>query len=96
MRIAAKHARYAAELGTATIGKPARRIVRRAKRVQDTLGDHRDAVVAEGVLDDLARRTGSLRAAFVAGRLAALQPQRRAAARVEAPRLVRRLARAWR
>jgi CHAD domain-containing protein len=96
VRIAAKHARYAAELATETIGKPARRIVRRARLVQDVLGDHQDAHVAEGVLDDLARRTGNLRAAFVAGRLAALQPQRRDAARRAAPGLLRRLSRAWR
>src|SRR4051812_41193022 len=46
LRKAAKHARYAGELATATGLKGASGYVKRAKKVQDILGEHQDAVVA--------------------------------------------------
>lgn len=46
-RIRVKRARYAAELAAHELGKPAARFVGRAKRLQDVLGEHQDACVAE-------------------------------------------------
>ena len=60
-RIRAKRARYAAELQ----GDEA--YVREAKKLQDVLGEHQDAVVATVALRDLARRMPD--AAVAAGRL---------------------------
>ena len=45
-----KRARYAAELSAAVGVKGTRKYVKRAKEVQDVLGDHQDAVVATAVL----------------------------------------------
>ncbi|WP_143065982.1 MULTISPECIES: CHAD domain-containing protein, partial [unclassified Streptomyces] len=53
-RKAAKRTRYAAELARPALGKPAKRLVRRLKKVQDCLGDHQDSVVAREALRDLA------------------------------------------
>jgi CHAD domain-containing protein len=47
VRIRVKRARYAAELAEATVGRPAKRFAKLASRVQDILGEHQDAVVAE-------------------------------------------------
>ena len=47
IRIKAKQLRYAAEVAAPVIGKPARRTAAAAMAVQDVLGDHHDAVVAE-------------------------------------------------
>jgi CHAD domain-containing protein len=49
-RKAYKRARYAAEAVTALAPRPARRLVKRLKRLQDTLGEHQDTVVARGLL----------------------------------------------
>jgi CHAD domain-containing protein len=46
-RIHAKRARYAAELAAHELGKPGRRFVDAAKRVQDVLGEHQDSAVAK-------------------------------------------------
>ena len=46
-RIKAKRARYAAELGEKELGRPGERFVEAAKKLQDVLGEHQDAVVAE-------------------------------------------------
>jgi CHAD domain-containing protein len=75
----AKRLRYAAELAVPALGKGARRLGRRAKRVQQALGDHQDSVVARerlrelGVQAYLAGDNG-----FTYGRLHALQEQRAA------------------
>jgi CHAD domain-containing protein len=53
-RKAAKRLRYAAETAVPVHGKDARRLVKRAKRVQTVLGDHHDAVVTQAWLRDLA------------------------------------------
>jgi CHAD domain-containing protein len=50
IRIRLKRARYAAELAEVAIGRPARRFARTAGRLQDILGEHQDAVVAEARL----------------------------------------------
>jgi CHAD domain-containing protein len=46
-RIRVKRARYAAELAAHELGKPSRPFIRAAKELQDVLGEHQDAVVAE-------------------------------------------------
>ncbi|MCH0542730.1 CYTH and CHAD domain-containing protein [Streptomyces sp. MUM 203J] len=55
-RKAAKRARYAAELARPALGRPAKRLARSLKRVQDVLGDHQDGVVAREALKDLAQQ----------------------------------------
>jgi CHAD domain-containing protein len=87
LRIRVKRVRYAVELGGLPGGKAAQRAVKRATQLQDVLGAHQDASVAEGLLRALAERS-SPRAAFVAGRLA----ERR---RVERERLQAQLPAAW-
>ena len=67
-RIKVKRARYAAELQ----GEKA--YVQAAKRLQDVLGEHQDAVVAIGRLRDLAKRMPD--AAVAAGRLLEREQQR--------------------
>jgi CHAD domain-containing protein len=95
VRIKAKRTRYAAELVAATAGKRAKRVVTRAKRVQDVIGSHQDAVVAEERLRQLARgRSG--RSALVAGRLVERQRMRRTTALAALPGAWRRLERAGR
>ena len=70
VRIRAKHVRYAAEAVTPVFGRPARRFARAARRVQQALGEHQDAVLAATWLRDSASRIGR-DAAFAAGALAA-------------------------
>jgi CHAD domain-containing protein len=69
VRIRGKRARYAAELAEASTGKAATRFIRKAKRFQDVIGDHQDAVFAEGELRRAAGLTLSQAAALAAGRL---------------------------
>lgn len=61
VRIAAKRARYAAEAVRPVIGKPARAVANSMQAIQETLGDHQDAVVERQWLRDLGAR------AFLAG-----------------------------
>jgi CHAD domain-containing protein len=96
LRIRAKRARYAAE---AVGAKKA--FVERAKDLQDVLGEHQDAVVAEERIRDLlARVRGTGRTALAAGRLIERQRLRRANARQAWPKAWKRLERvgdaAWR
>jgi CHAD domain-containing protein len=99
VRIKAKRARYAAELAAPVAGRPAERFVERIKKLQDILGEHQDAVVAEAHLRALAGRPTGRRAGFVAGLLAERQRARRLAARAafgEAwPKTERRGRKAW-
>ncbi len=79
----AKRLRYLAEAAVPVYGKRAKRIVRRAKRVQETLGVHQDAVVARERLASLAaeaRKAGEDTSTYE--RLQALETD--AAARAEA------------
>jgi CHAD domain-containing protein len=83
IRIKSKQLRYAAELATPVIGKPARRTASAAERVQTVLGQHHDAIAAEAWLrnewtDDSARPApaSSPALAFEAGRLVAEAQQR--------------------
>jgi CHAD domain-containing protein len=95
VRIKAKRARYAAELTESSGGRRVRRFVARAKRLQDVIGEHQDAVVAEERLRQLARGRGG-RSALVAGRLVERQRHRRETSLAAFPRAWRKLERASR
>ena len=87
VRIRAKRARYAAE---AMGGEP--RFVARAKALQDVLGEHQDAAVAEERIRELLGQVrGTGRTALVAGRLIERQRSRRVAARKAWPKAWTRL-----
>jgi CHAD domain-containing protein len=96
VRIRGKRARYAGELAEASVGKKARRFVARAKNVQDVLGEHQDAVVADEHLRELVHSQSNPQLALVAGRLIERQWERMLRARAEAPKALRRLRRAGR
>ena len=53
-RKAYKRARYAVEVREPVAGKPAKRLVRALKGLQDVLGDHQDSVITRAVLRRLA------------------------------------------
>jgi CHAD domain-containing protein len=89
-RIRLKRARYAAE--AAGVGGS---YVDRAKELQEALGEHQDAVVAEAsVRDLLARVRGTGRTAFAAGRLVERQQARKDHARGAWPSAWKRLRKA--
>jgi len=52
-RKASTRLRNAAEAATSVLGKPAKRLVKLVKQVQELLGDHQDAVVARPVLREI-------------------------------------------
>jgi CHAD domain-containing protein len=81
-RIKAKRLRYAAEVAGAD------GVVRSAKRFQDAVGEHQDAVVAEQRLRDLAEPETAL----LVGRLIERQASRRIAARADAAKAWKKLA----
>ena len=95
LRIRGKRARYAAELAETATGKRTRKFLKEAKRFQDVVGEHQDAVVAAEHLRELAARAGR-EAAFAAGLLGERQDARRAAARDDLPAAWQRLERAGR
>lgn len=72
-RIRAKHVRYAAESVAPVFGGRAAAFARAARDLQDVLGEHHDAVVAQGWLREAAE--GEPGSAFAAGRLAALEAE---------------------
>jgi CHAD domain-containing protein len=92
VRIRAKRARYAAEVAEPLVGKPARRFVSRAKKLQDIAGEHQDAVVAEQTLRGLVRAEPRL--TFVAGRLVERQRERSAGARKDFRKALKKLRKA--
>lgn len=73
VRIRTKRCRYAAEAVAPVLGKQARAFARAAANLQDVLGEHNDAVVAERWLSTWAAHTRSPRAAYAAGELAGLE-----------------------
>lgn len=73
VRIMAKRCRYGAEAVSVIAGKRAARFARAAMVLQDELGEHHDAVVAEAWLLDWASPRRSPRAVFAAGALAGLE-----------------------
>ncbi|MGZ4441159.1 MAG: CHAD domain-containing protein, partial [Gaiellaceae bacterium] len=94
-RILGKRARYAAELAEPDLGKRAARVEKRAAALQDVLGEHQDAIVAEARLRELLAKTSSSGAAFAAGRLVERERTRRSEARAALPKAWRKLERAW-
>jgi CHAD domain-containing protein len=85
VRIRGKRARYAAELAEGAVGKPAQRFVRDAKRFQDVVGKHQDAVVAEERIRALLDGAASPLAHLAAGRLIERERERRREARALFP-----------
>jgi CHAD domain-containing protein len=79
-----KRARYAAELA----GR--KKLVKRAKKLQDVLGEHQDAVVAAERLRELAADAAPEQA-LVAGRLVEREEERRLEARAAWPKAWRKL-----
>jgi len=100
VRIKAKRVRYAAELAAPVAGRLAERFVDRVKKLQDILGEHQDAVVAETRLRELFDQASGRRTGFVAGLLVERQRARRLAARAAFekwwPKVQRRGRKAWR
>jgi CHAD domain-containing protein len=100
VRIKVKRARYAAELAQTTVGRPAERFVARARKLQDILGEHQDAVVAEERLRALVARDAGRSERVLAGELLNRQRARRQAAQMDFfdqwPKLKRRGDKAWR
>ncbi len=90
VRIRAKRARYAAELAAQAEGRRAAELVQVLKELQDLIGAHQDAVVAEQRVRALARG----KALLAAGRIIELERARRREARAELPRLWKRVERA--
>ena len=99
VRIKTKRARYAAELAEGAVGKPAARFVDRAKRLQDVIGEHQDALVSEDRIRSLLRTVRGPQVAFAAGLLVGRERERRRSAREEWPQAWKRLQqsgkRAW-
>jgi CHAD domain-containing protein len=79
-----KRARYAAELAERARGRKATRFIDATKLLQDVLGDHQDASVAERTIRELAKGAPS-EAAFAAGMVAERQRERRRVARAAYP-----------
>ena len=72
VRIRAKRCRYAAEIATPVIGRPARELAAALTRVQDVLGEHQDSVVAESWLAKTAPECTSAEA-YALGMLAEIE-----------------------
>jgi CHAD domain-containing protein len=90
-RIRTKRVRYAAEALEPVFGKLARAFATHAADLQDVLGEHQDAVVAQAWLRDAS--TGGTRRAFVTGELAMLERQAAARARAQWRLVWKRLSR---
>ena len=82
-RIRVKRARYAAELAAHELRKPGRAFVEAAKELQDVLGDHQDAVVAEARIQEWGARSSD---AAVADRLVEREQARKVEARAAWPK----------
>ena len=92
-RIAVKRARYAAELAERSTGRGATAFIREAKVLQDVLGDHQDAAVAEARIRALVGARAPAVQAIAAGRVIERQHERRRAARAAYPKAWRDLER---
>jgi CHAD domain-containing protein len=85
VRIRVKRVRYAAEAVAPVLGKRARAVARAAASLQETLGEHQDAVVAERWLRAWVQGSRSVAATFTAGELAGLERAAAADARARWP-----------
>jgi CHAD domain-containing protein len=90
LRKAVKRARYAAELAAAVGAKGTGKYLKRAKKVQDVLGDHQDAVVAATVVRRLGAEQADPICRTAANALVKRQDARRAAARASFPKAWKR------
>jgi CHAD domain-containing protein len=79
LRIRGKKLRYAAEMAASGGGTPVKRLVKATKRLQDVLGEHQDACVAEQRVRGLV--ASDTAEAFVAGRLVERERLRQAVGR---------------
>jgi CHAD domain-containing protein len=97
VRVKVKRARYAAELAAGAVGRPADRFVEQAKRVQDILGEHQDAVVIEEYLHDVidGREGAHALEQQLIGRQRKRRKKMRAAFDRRWPKLERRGRKAW-
>jgi CHAD domain-containing protein len=75
-RKAAKQARYAGEVVAPVFGKRATRFAAAMEDVQEALGEHQDSLLTRDRLRTLAKHASSTDAAFVYGRLHALEEAR--------------------
>lgn len=91
VRKAVKRARYTAELAAAGGARPAARYVKRAKQLQDVLGEHQDAVTLRATLEELAGSADTPAERDAAQALMKLQEGRMRAARRAFPKAWRRL-----
>jgi CHAD domain-containing protein len=92
-RIQAKRLRYATELSSQVLGKDGAKVVAAAKKFQDVVGSHQDAVVAEEHIRAAARRARGVGPGVAAGRLIERERARRAEAREALPKAWKRLRR---
>ncbi len=90
VRIRAKHARYAAELAAHAEGRPLAALAEAVRDVQDVIGTHQDAVVAEQRVRSLA----SDESRVAVGRIVELERRRRLDARAQLPVVWKRVERA--
>ena len=97
VRVKVKHARYAAELAAGAVGRSAARFVEQAKRIQDILGEHQDAVVIEKHLHDVidGREGAHALEQQLIGRQRNRRKKTRAAFERRWPKLERRGRKAW-
>ncbi len=93
-RMTVKRARYAADLAAHELGRRGRPFAAAAKQMQDVLGEHQDAVVAQERIRAWAATAPEHE--FVAGRLVQLEQNRMAVARAAWPDAWRQLDRAAR
>lgn len=91
IRILTKRARYAADLARWAMGKPAVRFMKAARASQDLLGIHQDAIQAERHVRQFLKYSTSVRAGFLAGRMAERQRHRRDLVRQEIKPLLKTL-----
>jgi len=84
-RIQAKRVRYATELSSQLLGKDGRKVVSAAKKFQDVVGAHQDAVVAEEHIRQAVRRARGVGSGLAAGRMIERERARRAEARAQLP-----------
>jgi CHAD domain-containing protein len=86
-RKAGKRTRYTAELAAPLLGKPARRDIKRATKLQDVFGEHQDSIIAGDLLLNLATDADDATTAFAYGVLYAHEQQRRDSTRKRAQTL---------
>jgi CHAD domain-containing protein len=89
VRIRAKHARYAAELAAGTAGERFEDLAHALAKVQDVIGEHQDAVVAEQRVRELATDESRL----AAGRIVEHERRLRLEARAALPDAMSRVER---